>query len=193
MTCDICQGSKRIRVPRRSEMSVIDYDYRNDSVNAVSDTGWKEFDCPQCVSMVPYRRVRAMKLVTTYGAEEFGRLQVPIERSLAARFGEFLLREGLVRFSQRSLTDLGDPTSKIEVTAHLGVVSREDVVKSGAVPEIAVSKAPALPKRLLDRNPNAKRWSPRVVPDWAPDEPVTDEFEEPKSALGARFSGLDIG
>lgn len=188
MTCDVCQGSKRVRLPTYSDVAVT-------SAPDVLDPGWKEFDCPQCVPLVPYKRVRAMRVITAYPTEEFGRYQMPIERAMAARFGEYLLREGMIRFSQTGSKDFGTPAEKITVTAHLGVVSSEDTIRSGAVPEIATTAAPK--PRMGD---SAKRRlrirAERDVIAWTPpgsDELVTDEFDEPKDALGARFSGLEIG
>lgn len=146
--------------------------------------------------MVPYRRVRAMKVTTGYPAEEFARYQVPIERSLAARFGEYLMREGLIRFTSTGSLDLGAVENKITVTAHLGVVSATDVIKAGAEAEVATTARPPLPERLRLKaraRKGARKWEvPAFNLDEALDELVTDEFDEPKDALGARFSGLEI-
>lgn len=200
MTCNICRGNKRVRMPTYAEAVVISGDGgRDDFALSEADPGWEEFDCPKCTPMVPYRRVRATKVTTAYPAEEYGKFQVPIERGMAARFGEYLLREGLIRFTTKGSTDFGVPTSKITITAHLGVVSREDVAKSGAVPEVALSPAPKVADKLArQRAERLKRVSARAVPwepkpwDDAPLEPVTDEFDEPKDAIAGRFSGLEI-
>jgi len=149
--------------------------------------------------MVPFRRVRAMKVVTAYPAEYYGKFQMPIERSLAARFGEYLLREGLIRFTSTGSSDLGPPSEKITVTAHLGVVTPKDAKKAGAVPEVAVAAAPAISQSITERQKRKLRlkydaaveWKPPAAP-WAQDEQVTDEFDEPKDAVAGRFSGLEI-
>lgn len=187
-TCDVCQGSKRIRVPS----------YRALSDDGDVGVGFKEFDCPQCVPTVPYRRVRAVKIATSYEAETFGKFQMPIERALAARFGEYLLREGLIRFSTTGSRDMGQMDSRIGIVAHLGVVSREDVTLAGADAEVALISPPPVPRKLTDRERarlrvpgNAVRWEPKPAP-WAKDEPTTDEFDEPKDAIAGRFSGLEI-
>jgi len=52
------------------------------------DQVYREFDCPACVPMVPYRQVRALKVVSEYDAERARKFQEPItKRSLAAAFG----------------------------------------------------------------------------------------------------------
>lgn len=189
MTCNVCSGNKRIRVPTYNGLDVIE------SGDALPRPGlWEEFDCPKCVPMVPYRRVRATKVTTAYDAEYYGKFQMPIERSLAARFGEFLLREGLIKFTTTGSKDFGRMEDKIIVTAHLGVVSPDDVKRAGAVAEVATTAAPTLPERVRRRAKlpaGSATWSPKPAP-WSPDPEITDEFDEPKDALGARFSGLEI-
>jgi hypothetical protein len=196
MTCDICHGNKRIRLPTYPEMTV---DPWFDDIPSVSDRGWKEFDCPQCTPMVPYRRVRALKVATAYEAEQFAKFQTPIERMLAARFGEYLMREGLIKFTTSGSTDFGRPSGKITITAHLGVVSREDVKRAEIIEEVALTGAPPLPKKLTRQeqertkvSPRAVRWTPKPPPWPDADEPVTDEFDEPRGAISKRFSGLEI-
>lgn len=195
--CDVCRGEKTIRVacwPAMEASPVEDYDTAVSTQSVPS----KEFPCPQC-SMVPFKRVRAMKVTTAYPVETFAKMQVPIERGLAARFGEYLMREGLIRFTQTGSKDFGMMENKITVTAHLGVVGRKDVERAGAAEEVAMTGAPALPERLkqqLKLGPKARRWQPNNA---KPEveitfvEEVTDEFDEPKDALGSRFAGLDLG
>jgi hypothetical protein len=193
--CDICRDQKIVRLQVFPELQV---------TNSADDLSppcylappWREFSCPQCVPMVPYRRVRATKVTTAYDAVEYGKFQMPIERSLAARFGEFLLREGLIKFTTKGSADFGAMDKKIVVTAHLGVVALDDVKRSGAVPEIAMTKPPNLPRALSERAKAKLRISvEREALEWNPpgeSEPITDEFDEPKNALGARFAGLEI-
>lgn len=201
--CSICGGSQRVKLPIRfAEMSVNMADEFGDGpVASVPQCSFKEFDCPQCVPMVPYRRVRAMKVATAYEAEQFGKYQTPIERGIAARFGEYLMREGLIRFTTSGSKDLGAMDSKITITAHLGVVTREDVAKTGAEPEVAVTAAPKAVMAKIERQraerikrfgSRAKPWEPPPAPWVEPDEPITDEFDEPKDALANRFQGLEI-
>lgn len=195
MTCDVCQGRKTIKVPTYRETSMADEFGDGQPPAQMDDSGSKEFGCPQCC-MVPFRRVRAMKVATAYPAEVFGRMQMPIERTLAARFGEYLHREGLIRFTTSGSADLGAVADKITVTAHLGVVSRDDTRRAGAVEEVAMTAAPALPSRIRNRlkvSDRAVRWEPGLPNSWTPDEAPDEEFKEPKDALDARFAGLDIG
>ncbi len=192
--CDVCQGNKRVRLATIRELTPIE---SGDALPDVSDIGWKEFDCPQCC-MVPYRRVRATKVSTEYPVEQFGKFQMPIERSLAARFGEYLYREGLIKFTTDGSKDFGMMRDKITVTAHLGVITREDTLKAGAVPEVAITTPPPVgPKLTRQQQERLARISPRAVP-WRPkadDETrveFADPFEEPKDAIANRFSGLEI-
>jgi hypothetical protein len=196
MTCDVCQDTKRIRCVICKPLDVASY------IDETPESAYKEFDCPQCVPQVPYRRVRAMKIATAYDATEFGKYQMPIERGMAARFGEYLLREGLIRFTTSGSKDLGVMAEKITVTAHLGVVSRENVVKAGAVPEVATTKPPAIPLKTrnftererarLGIGSKAVRWKPPADTVDASSDFADDAFDEPKDAMGNRFSGLDI-
>jgi hypothetical protein len=196
MTCDICGGSKRVTLPTRPGDVSEDFDYVGFGMGTSGSMGapsCKTFDCPQC-AMVPYRRVRATKVTTAYPAEEYGRFQMPIERALAARFGEYLLREGLIRFTTRGARDLGLMEDKISITAHLGVVASRDVERAGAVPEVATTAAPRVPDKVRRRAKlpsGSVQWQPKVT-SWSADEPVTDEFDEPMDAIANRFSGLEL-
>lgn len=192
--CDICNDDRRVRLPIYHQLSAIDM--LSDNTPSYPQASYRTFDCPQCLPVVPYRRVRAMKVATAYEAEEFGKFQVPIERAMAARFGEYLLREGLLKFTTDSLDDF--TKSKVTVTAHLNVVSREDAKKAGAAEEVALISPPILSKKLTRQqqervkvSPRATRWDPSPAP-WASAEPAADEFDEPKGALNARFSGLEL-
>lgn len=197
-TCNICRDNKRIRLPTYSDLNACDQFDEGFNMPEAADAGWKEFDCPQCVPMVPYRRIRATKIATAYQAAEFGKYQMPIERGLAARFGEHLLREGLIRFTTDSLNNYNN--EKVTITAHCAVVSPEDTRKAGTVEEVATVPAPPLPKKLTRQereritgiSPRAVKWEPPKAPWSEPDEDVTDEFAEPKDAIANRFSGLEI-
>lgn len=192
MPCDICSGRKIVSLRVQSEVSAVDW-LKDDAPPDVAPSSSKQFPCPQCC-MVPFRQVRAMKVTTAYPAEVFGKMQMPIERGLAARFGEYLHREGLITFTTSGTKDLGPVTDKITVTAHLGVVTRADTRRAGAAEEVAMAPAPPLPSRLrarLNVSERATRWVPPILAD-EPVEQITDEFDEPKDALGARFSGLEI-
>src|SRR6478736_2097639 len=99
-----------------------------------------------------------------------------------------------IKFTTEGSADFGPVRDKIAVTAHLGVVAAKDVKRAGSDPEVALTPAPPLPDRLRERikvGPNAKRWKPPVEVSF-PNDTLTDEFDEPKDALGARFSGLEI-
>lgn len=75
---------------------------------------YREFDCPQCVPMVAYRKVR--KLVSEVDVDTGRRLMEPVKRDLAAAFGRYLLHEGLIKFAVVELPD------RLRVTAQMGCV-----------------------------------------------------------------------
>lgn len=189
-TCDVCQGGKVVRLATYQQLGVVSLD----DDTSVADVGWKEFPCPQCVPMVPYKRVRAMKVAAAYPPEDFGRYQAPIERGLAARFGEYLMREGLIRFTTDALDDF--KKDRITVTAHLGVVTRKDAEIAGAVPEVAFTAPPTLPRKLTRQERERARVRPGAVA-WTPNAGVniTQDLEEDgdaKNAIADRFSGLEL-
>lgn len=192
MTCDICNDSRKVTLAVWPTMEVSDFG-DDSSPSTISDASSREFPCPQC-RMVPFRKVRAMKVSTAYKPEDFAKMQMPIERGLAARFGEYLYREGLIKFSTSGSADFGAVADKITVTAHLGVVTREDAKRAGAEAEVALTRAPPLPDRLRKRfGKGATRWQPPPEVDISfPDQEAIDEFDEPKDAIANRFSGLEI-
>jgi len=187
MLCSVCQGTKKITLSLYGEPEVLE---SGDGLPEM--VGVKIFPCPECVPMVPYKRVRAMKVVTVYPAEDYGRLQVPIERGLAARFGEYLMREGLIKFTTKGSADFGASADKVTITAHLGVVNATDVERADAEPEIARTSAPQIAREKLGKR-RGRRWSPPALINVSNDEPVTDEFDEPRDAVAARFGGLEFG
>lgn len=141
--CDVCRGNRRIRVPRWRELECA----MTPAEEMVSlDQSYREFDCPQCVPMVPYRRVRAHKLISEYDVDYAQRFQQPIQRSLAAAFGEYLLRKGLISFT----TDDSDrlASGKIKIVAEMGAVLTKDAEKAGASVDAVETDAPALSPKL---------------------------------------------
>ena len=72
-------------------------------------------------------------------------------------------------------------------------VSAKDVERAGADPEIALTAAPKIDSKRFGKfgKSQARRWVPKVDVNF-PDEEITDEFDEPKDALGSRFAGLDF-
>lgn len=146
--CAICRGERRIKLPTWPLMEA------SPAPELVPEVTFKEFDCPQCVPSVPYRRVRATKAVAEYSPETFARMQNPIQRTLAAKFGEYLLKEGLIKFTTDSLDDFTKPT--ITVTAHLGVVSADDTERTGAPGEFAYAEGDVPLAAKLERERQAR-------------------------------------
>lgn len=213
--CNICEDTKRVRLPVHHDMEFV----QTAADEMIADTAWKEFDCPQCVKKVPYKRVRAMKVITEIDAAEFGKFQNPIQRGLAARFGEYLMKQGLIKFGTDSVDDFSK--AKIQVSAEINVVTREDAKIAGVTPAIGAVDGPELSKKLQrqeeERQRRAERWTERwgsignagsnPTPDWARErwryrgrpgvdvviEEEPEEAEpEAEDAIANRFSGLEL-
>ncbi len=198
MKCDICQDAKRVRLMRHhelecaptpaEEMTMLDHVYR-------------EFDCPQCVPMVPYQKVRALKVVSDYDVEQARKFQEPIKRSLAAAFGEYLLRKGLISFT----TDETDRMSngEIKIIAEMGAVTVENAERAGAPVEKVETDAPPLSRKLtrqLAERAAIEPWAPGVpmLPEPAQfrrsksTKEKAREIRESREGARARFSGLEL-
>lgn len=199
MACMVCRDSKLVRLPVYRPVEVL-ADYGLTLPDAPLQ--WKEFPCPECTPYVPYRNVRATKIATQYPTTVFGKMQTPIERGLAARFGEYLYREGLIRFTTDRFKPDGTEdflSTKVTVTAHLGVVSPADVKKAGATPEVALTAPPPLPKKLerqlrerTNTGSRAVRWEPPKPEQWPEDAAAEFDDRDPTDALAGRFSGLEL-
>lgn len=157
MTCDICQDSRRVRLLRHHELQCAPTPA--EEMMSV-DMMYRDFDCPQCVPMVPYRKVRALKLVSEYDVDYGRRFQEPIKRSLAAVFGEFLLRKGLINFT----TDESDRLSsgKIKIVAEMGTVTPANAEKAGALVEAVETDPPPLKTRLIQRQRQREKASEKA-------------------------------
>lgn len=165
------------------------------------------FPCPKC-RMVPYRKVVAKKVVSRVSIKEFGAMQVPIQRELARKFGEYLMREGLIWFTTDN-TDEDFNAQMIEVVARLNVVDRNSGEVSGAERRMLSAEAEvAAPPGLLNQIARRKQGlSLREVNIFPVDEPEQVFKPEPKrltprervradrekaEAMGNRFSGLEL-
>ena len=159
--------------------------------------------------MVPYRKVRALKIVSSYGLTDFAKLQIPIERALADKFGQYLMKEGLLTFTTDYNPNNVDK-SRITVTAHLGVVTKDNVARSGADAEVAFTQVPLTKEERqragLRPDQRARRWTPPGVTA-QPAQPVkpakppgrtdgaltdfsTDADDDTFAPSASRFSGL---
>lgn len=166
MKCEVCRDEKRIRLPLYYELDVMAAD--QNTIPDVSKETWRDFDCPQC-SMVPFRRVSAAKAEKRCRVEEFYQIQTAIQRQLASRIGDFLLREDCVTF-----TSVAEPAEgMVAVRAEIYVVGPDDA-KKVRVADLAERNF----KLELQRREQAFRL-PKP-------EPVS------KSEFDKRFSGLDI-
>jgi hypothetical protein len=146
MKCDICQDSRRVRLIRHHELQCAPTPAEE---MTSLDLMYREFDCPQCVPVVPYKRVRALKLVSEYDVDKARQFQEPIKRGLASVFGEYLLRKGLINFT----TDESDRMSsgKIKIVAEMGAVTPANAEKAGALVEAVETDPPPLKTRLIQR------------------------------------------
>jgi hypothetical protein len=161
------------------------------------DQGYREFDCPQCVPMVPYHKVRAVKVVSEYDVEYARRFEEPIKRSLAAIFGEYLLRKGLINFTTDDVDRLSN--GQIRIVAEMGVVTVKNAEKAGAPVEAVETDAPQLPPKL--QRQVSERLGLNVIPLPVPvaafrasktrAEKVR-EVREDREGARDRFSGLEL-
>jgi hypothetical protein len=202
--CDICQDSKRVRLVRHQLQCA------PTPAEEMVDVGhaYREFDCPQCVPTVPYQKVRALKLITEYDVEQARRFQEPIKRSLAAAFGQYLLRNGLINFtsddSDRSMS------GRTKIVAEMGAVTLANAEKAAALVEAVETDPPQLSAKLQQRaRANAAlREKLEVMEPWMgagipQPEPVrfraskstaekVRDVRESREGARDRFSGLEL-
>lgn len=220
MKCDICQDNKFISLPIRRDLSVEDMigDY---SIPVKAEDTSRTFPCPQCTKMVPFERVRAMRAVTRVDFETFGKLQNPVERSLAQQFGAYLHKEGLIRFDNDSLNNKG---TSVKIRATLNVVLPENAESAEAL-AVAID-GELIPKKIVRQMktraergdglvsgytvpdaPDARGtpWIPRAfVPETEVDDilvttatkskrEILKEAAASRAGVTSRFSGIDFG
>lgn len=204
MACKVCGGERKIRLPFHDRL--LPNAYEADEVAQSARAEYGTYDCPQCVPMVPYRRVRAKKITAAVDAVDFGKFQVPIQRQLAQKFGEFLLREGLIWFTSDNLDDgPGSWRQTIEVTARCNVVDRTGGEVSGAEARMEVAEAEVTaPRKILNEIERRKLGLPvraEVVftpeRDFVRRKPKTKRDimaaqREDAEAMADRFSGLEL-
>lgn len=194
-SCDICRGSGKINLP-------IHHDWRVEpeacEMSPAIMVAHKTFDCPQCVPTVPYRRVRAARLVSEHDLAQGQKFQMPIQRQLASQFGTYLMREGLLQFSVDMTTEPG----RCRVRAEIGVVTPANVEKSGATTEgneaneVAISKK--LQRQLRERGLTISLGgdvAPMPVSAFKPLRSRSARIREDREALESgrdRFSGLEL-
>jgi predicted RNA-binding Zn-ribbon protein involved in translation (DUF1610 family) len=157
------------------------------------DQTYRDFDCPQCVPMVLYRKVRAVRVVSDYDVDRARKFQEPIKRGLAAVFGEYLFRKGLITFTADESERLS--SGNIKIIAEMGIVNTKDAETAGAAVEAVETDPPPL-SPILQRQ---LTWTPdRLQP-----EPVqfrrskstaekVREVRESREGAQARFSGLEL-
>jgi hypothetical protein len=157
--------------------------------------------------------VRALKIISAVDAVDFGRFQMPMQRKLAAQFGEYLMREGLIWFTTDNLDGpAAFNRQTVEVSARCNVVSREGGEVSGAEGRMEAADAElTTPQKILNQMARRKQGLPirdgvRVVVIEEPEEIFKPEgSRKPKGrrdrvredreraeAMGNRFSGLEL-
>lgn len=207
--CPICRGQGRVTLPLYEPLTVLDYE----QTASVPRAQFETFDCPKCTKVVPYKRVRATKVISMVDAVEFAKFQVPMQRQLAARFGEYLLREGLIWFTTDNLD--GNRNVMVEVSARCNVVDRLSGEMAGAESRMGVTvadvAAPENIKRQIARRKAGQSLREVNITALEPDDFVPEKIFEPESqvrrpsprdklrasrekveAMGDRFSGLEL-
>jgi hypothetical protein len=204
--CDICQGTGHVRLIRHRELQCAPTPAEE---MIALDQMYRTFPCPQCVPMVPYRKVCANRVISEYDVDEARKFQEPIKRSLAAAFGVYLLRKGLISFTTDESERLSNGT--IKIIAEMGAVAIENAEKAGASVDVVETDAPPLPAKLQRQLAERASWAPdasRPPPKpWEPGrlqpEPVTfrrsrstaekvRDVRESRESARDRFSGLEL-
>jgi hypothetical protein len=197
LRCDICGGSKQVTLPIRFASITMDQ-----SDPTALEENSRQFDCPQCVKTVPYRRVRALRCVTKVAYEQFGKYQNPVERGLAEKFGAYLMKEGLIKFGASNLDDFTQ--TMVQVSAEIAVVTQANAKIAGAQVLEAEADAPEIPANVLYRRKRAEveitpgydlpePWEPRVFGTPKTKKEKIEEIRNVRAGITSRFSGLDLG
>lgn len=197
MTCDICGGSKRVRLPVHRKLNVSAQFADLADEDKIAETS-REYDCPQCVKKVEYRRVKAVKIVQRVDAIDFGRYQNPLERGLSQQFGTYLMKEGLIKFGVED--DPADAT-RVFIAAAINIVTQANAKIAGAEEYVAeTDAAPRIPRRRGSVEitpgysiPGAWKSEPKQVfkPPQSRRERVREAAAK-RSGITSRFSGIDL-
>lgn len=127
--CDICRGSRRIRLPRYRLMDVMMAAEAFELPPTLEEAS-REFPCPQCgdvTDMVPYERVSAERTVAqgrALYASQPGYMDA-MQRHLAEDLAFYMLRHNLITFKR----GVDDPAHfEFPLTATVGVVAPQIVM-----------------------------------------------------------------
>lgn len=124
--CDICCGSKNVRLPVVRRLTMVDDSYLK--APAAVET-WREFPCPQCGSRVDETRIAFVTdvfPVVSDGPEHEAAYQDHIRRTAALGLADRILRAGFISFEK---CKFDDTRMSYHMRATVGVVA-PDVVAS---------------------------------------------------------------
>lgn len=116
--CDVCSGSRMLRVPRRPQLS----DVKADPFPAMELYATAEFPCPQCSpGQLTYDRLQVLKETSERAVSSDPRHQDAIRRSMVHKLAVAMYERGLISFEEAPAFRYGEP---MQVTrASVGVVS----------------------------------------------------------------------
>lgn len=204
MTCEVCQGRGSVNLPLHREMAVVDK-FDDFSTPLSEGEDYRNYPCPECgksEKTVPYRRVRCVRVMHEADIAQLG-FAIPIQRSLAARFGEYLMKKGYVTFTTDRTTD-DKLLERVRFIAEMGAVLPEDAVIAGAPLDESEAEM-KISAKLRDQMAGLGvryRWRPEV--DINLDQEKTETFRPVRAKVTARsqrlaresqadrFSGIDF-
>jgi predicted RNA-binding Zn-ribbon protein involved in translation (DUF1610 family) len=119
--CDICDGSGKIRLPIRCDMTVLSSSKASEFV----DPGelYRMFPCPECGSFMPVENLFVRREVVCFRGDLPARAIDAAKRGVAMKMADYIAREGLLTFEQRDMPSEHGAAMMIEVTGRLGVLA----------------------------------------------------------------------
>lgn len=121
--CDICDGSRKIRLPIRCEMVAVK------TADSVIDAGelFRIFPCPECGSYAPVDNISVRREMVSFDAEISARALDSVKRGVAMRLADYLATNGYIVFEQRDLPSRAGSRQMVEIWGRVGVVATDRV------------------------------------------------------------------
>lgn len=166
--CEICRGSRTIRLPIYRPLAV------SDDVRSARDMV-REYPCPECCGMVPENRISVVAKHSMLGMEYARHLQIrtAIHAQMAAKIGRFLLENNLIRFDEGK-EDVSSGTVLFKGT--VGVVSPKHVA---SIEERASESQEQFAREVLsDAMTRIDNWGSAYGQDWIYKTQVGDSLRE---------------
>ena len=121
--CDICDGSRKIRLPIRCEMSVVNTDDGAIDAGELS----RIFPCPECGSYAPVDNLSVRREVVSFDASISAQALDAAKRGVAMRLADYLATNGYIVFEQRDLPSKIGDRQMVEIWGRVGVMAPDRV------------------------------------------------------------------